>query len=990
MKKGAIKMLKKRNRVLSLFLALVMSFALVVPAAAAGGGLVRLYVDGKDLGGYASSAPVELFVDGEKSLSEIKVTAEGAEAKVYTPATLEKTETITLPKGTQYQVIKSTNSDGYKEYHLKTLNTIMEDITVHVTSAKAQYNVYAKYGVYGQNNNNGGAESCTMDVQPVTTVDGGKEFAVTYTPVRNQEITHIKLAVDSVDGKSVLVPVTQSSGTVSGVAYHIAQHAGSVTVTFNVDRAMYVTALTENVKDRYSLTVSTDLHSKANVTNESLVAGATKDITFTPDAGWNIGSINIVDGGQSGSINEKGTRVTVNGHAYVLTRKLDGSAVLNVPAIKANVSVTVGSTTQTKYVNVETDRYTDSDEEGINYVSIGDPFTVTFEPDRDTMVMTISVVTPHGTYKAESTDGYLRLNGTYVPIYVDNNGNVTLQFRSVETNMTVQCSTRDTVHVIDVDTDRGIKSSYSYDTVNDGDDLDITFTPELGYEVKEIQVTYNGSTYKARPERDSYIRVDGRRWEISSGYNGVVTLYMTDIKHDVDVMARNRVTSGSGDPDETYRISISEDSHSNVDYTGSNPFDYDESTTISVTTDRNYIVDYIRFSMGGDSATITPFDTEFELDGETYQVDWNTNRDVEIYFDYLTDDLTVTARSERGSEEDYDGPSYGNYRISKTEDAHSNVSYTGSNPFGYNESTTVSVYTDRNYIVNYVRFSMGGKSVNVDPFDTSFTLGGNTYYVQWKTNADFSVYFPTLTGNLTINAYSERGTVKDYNGPTIPQYPDINVPSVHLNHQAYMAGYGNGYFGPNDNLSRAQALVVLTRLFSGLQDYDLKAYGNSVYYYDTPANAWYNAQVGYAKSIGALDIFGNSGYLKPNQAITRAEFVALMCRFTKSDVGGTPTNTSYRDVPAGHWASKFINYATAQGWISGYGNGYFGPNDSLTRAQICVMLNHATGRIAGGSGARYPITFKDVPAIHWAYQDICEATNSHTISGYMNGIEIWQ
>jgi len=54
--------------------------------------------------------------------------------------------------------------------------------------------------------------------------------------------------------------------------------------------------------------------------------------------------------------------------------------------------------------------------------------------------------------------------------------------------------------------------------------------------------------------------------------------------------------------------------------------------------------------MGGDSATVEPFDTSFKLDGETYYVDWDTNADFEVYFDTLTDDLSINAKSERGTE----------------------------------------------------------------------------------------------------------------------------------------------------------------------------------------------------------------------------------------------------------------------------------------------------------------------------------------------------
>ena len=89
--------------------------------------------------------------------------------------------------------------------------------------------------------------------------------------------------------------------------------------------------------------------------------------------------------------------------------------------------------------------------------------------------------------------------------------------------------------------------------------------------MEEIRVTYDGTTYKVRPDRASYIRVDGMRWEITSGLSGAYTLHMTDIKHDVTVWGKKTYTSGSGSTSGTYRISTSEDSHCDVSYTAATP-----------------------------------------------------------------------------------------------------------------------------------------------------------------------------------------------------------------------------------------------------------------------------------------------------------------------------------------------------------------------------------------------------------------------------------
>ena len=102
--------------------------------------------------------------------------------------------------------------------------------------------------------------------------------------------------------------------------------------------------------------------------------------------------------------------------------------------------------------------------------------------------------------------------------------------------------------------------------------------------------------------------------------------------------------------------------------------------------------------------------------------------------------------------------------------------------------------------------------------------------------------------------------------------------------------------------------------------------------------------------------------------------------------------TQYNDVLAGHWASGVIAYATTQGWISGYPNGNFGPDETLTRAQLVSIVNRAVGRSAPmtylNSTASGLKTFTDVGPSHWAYHDILEAANAHYCN-IVNGTEQW-
>ena len=103
-------------------------------------------------------------------------------------------------------------------------------------------------------------------------------------------------------------------------------------------------------------------------------------------------------------------------------------------------------------------------------------------------------------------------------------------------------------------------------------------------------------------------------------------------------------------------------------------------------------------------------------------------------------------------------------------------------------------------------------------------------------------------------------------------------------------------------------------------------------------------------------------------------------------------NTQYNDVLPGYWGASYITQATAAGWINGYGDGRFGPDDTLTRAQLVTIINRATGRRADPGFLNANIgrlnTFSDVGPSYWAYYDILEAANTHTFSS-QGGREVW-
>ena len=99
--------------------------------------------------------------------------------------------------------------------------------------------------------------------------------------------------------------------------------------------------------------------------------------------------------------------------------------------------------------------------------------------------------------------------------------------------------------------------------------------------------------------------------------------------------------------------------------------------------------------------------------------------------------------------------------------------------------------------------------------------------------------------------------------------------------------------------------------------------------------------------LTGLDILKGyeDGTFKPENNITRAEFVAIMNRALGIDslVSGPTAEAPFVDVPGSHWAAGDIKYASDNGMVAGYGEGYFGPEDNVTYEQALKIIYNAMG-----------------------------------------------
>ena len=153
---------------------------------------------------------------------------------------------------------------------------------------------------------------------------------------------------------------------------------------------------------------------------------------------------------------------------------------------------------------------------------------------------------------------------------------------------------------------------------------------------------------------------------------------------------------------------------------------------------------------------------------------------------------------------------------------------------------------------------------------------------------------------------------------------------------------------------------------------------------DVASGSWYNTYVATLNNAGVITDSSN-GYFRPNEAITRAELAAMLANFTET----AGAANYFNDVSASYWAANAIAICAKLGWINGYPDGTFRPDKNVTRAELMAMINRATGRAPKSADAFLPgmKTWIDNTSDKWYYLDVQEATNSHSYT--VKGSETW-
>ena len=270
--------------------------------------------------------------------------------------------------------------------------------------------------------------------------------------------------------------------------------------------------------------------------------------------------------------------------------------------------------------------------------------------------------------------------------------------------------------------------------------------------------------------------------------------------------------------------------------------------------------------------------------------------------------------------------------------------------------------------------------------------GNRCYFVNWtkkqEGTTDVSIVAPTANLPKQTIENAKGGDVYTFTanfdrssggGSSRPSTPTVTIPDnvpTGLNgtdHYAYIIGYGNNDVRPQNNITRAEVATIFFRLLTDETRTANMTKSNS--YNDVKDGDWFCCAVSTLSKMGIIKGY-EDGSFKPNAPISRAEFAAIAARF---DPDGDKTPATFADVTS-HWAKDEISIAANHGWIKGYEDGSFKPDQKITRAETMTLVNRVLNRLPETKDDLHKDmkTWVDnMDETAWYYLAVQEATNSH-------------
>ena len=192
-----------------------------------------------------------------------------------------------------------------------------------------------------------------------------------------------------------------------------------------------------------------------------------------------------------------------------------------------------------------------------------------------------------------------------------------------------------------------------------------------------------------------------------------------------------------------------------------------------------------------------------------------------------------------------------------------------------------------------------------------------------------------------------------------------------IKHNKYINGYPDNTFRQENKITRGEIATMLSRII--LDGKQVPITENK--FNDISNDYWAKNEVNYLASKGLFNGY-EDGTFRPENPITRAEVATILVR-SNSDIK-QKLKKVFPDIDDSHWASKYIEKAAELGYMLGYEDGSFKPDQVITRGETVVTLNRIYRNPCNLKETNNSkILFTDLDKNNWAYNDIVKAILSH-------------
>lgn len=222
--------------------------------------------------------------------------------------------------------------------------------------------------------------------------------------------------------------------------------------------------------------------------------------------------------------------------------------------------------------------------------------------------------------------------------------------------------------------------------------------------------------------------------------------------------------------------------------------------------------------------------------------------------------------------------------------------------------------------------------------DSALAAKPGVYVTTKQSGSTVTVYVTGKAGALTDTGTLTLGTLSAGDGSTaftVQKATGLKLVGADSAETTYETVTGSGSTGGSSSSGGSKPETKPETKPDPTPDEQPETTPDTLPFADVPAGSWYYDSVAYVYENGMMAGTAADRF-SPDMTTSRAMIVTILYRLEGSPAAAQPS--AFTDVAAGQWYTDGVAWANANGIVTGYDNGKFGPNDTITRGQMAAIL----------------------------------------------------